>query len=147
MSQALWLAFGSGLVAFALALVISLGILAAINGGRLIFASPSQIRDLNRQVVNQEATLTTLEEDLAGIRERVDNLETVSGRVASLEESVGALDSSLNEAENRISGVETQMEETSAQIQSLQEQNGRFENFFNGLSLLLSDLFSPEEEK
>jgi DNA uptake protein ComE-like DNA-binding protein len=147
MSQALWLAFGSGMVAFVLALVLSLGILAAINGGRLIFASPSQISDLNRQVGAQETTLTTLEEDLAGIRERVDNLETVSGRVTSLEKSVGALDSDLNEAETRIAGVETQIEEASAQILSLEEQNGRFENFFNGLSLLLSDLFSLEDEK
>ncbi len=47
--QVLWIALGSSLLAFLLAIALSLGVLAALNDGQLQFASPGQISELNRQ--------------------------------------------------------------------------------------------------
>ncbi len=77
--QVLWIAVGSSLLAFLLAIALSLGVLASLNDGQLQFASPGQIIDLNRQVTTLNEQAQTLDGDIGGLRTRLDNLEP-SGR-------------------------------------------------------------------
>lgn len=146
MRQATGLAFASGLIALILALVLSLGILAGINNGGLQFVSPVEFGALKSQVKAVSEQVGTVEGSLSGLRERVDNLEALSPRVEAVEQAQQDLSEAVDDAVSQVEVLNTQLEEINGTVESLQEQNMRTMEFFNGLQELLASLFQGEGE-
>ncbi len=144
-----WIAIGSGVIAFILAVALSLGLLVAINGG-LQFVNPAQFVVLNNQVNGLNAQANTLQQDVDGLRTRLDNLEALSGRVNTLEQDTQQLRGDVDSAASQLNTVDQQVQDLSGQVtgltsdvKDLQTQTGRFQSFLDGLRELLTNLVQP----
>jgi competence ComEA-like helix-hairpin-helix protein len=137
--QALWMAIGTGFLALVLAFVLSLGVLAAINGG-LRFVSPADLNALSRKVDGVTSQTQILQQDLDGLRGRVNNLEGLSGRVSGVEGQTKQLRSDLDAASQQVQQINQQMTQVSSDIKDLQTQTGRFQGFLDGLKSLLNQV-------
>lgn len=142
-AQALWLALGAGLLSFLLSLAVALGILAAINGS-LRFATPQDVREISRQVSGINDQVGTVQGDLDGLRVRLDNLETIGGRVVELEELAAGLEADLSQTESDLETLANQSETLASEVDSLQEESDSVMGFLEGMRTLLDDLFGPE---
>ena len=139
--QALWMAIGTGFLALVLAFALSLGVLAAINGG-LQFVSPADLNALGRKVDGVTSQTQILQQDLDGLRGRVNNLEGLSGRVSGVEGQTKQLRSDLDAASQQVQQINQQMTQVSSDIKDLQTQTGRFQGFLDGLKSLLNQVAS-----
>jgi competence ComEA-like helix-hairpin-helix protein len=127
--QVVLIAAASGFFAFVLAVALTLGLLAGINGG-LQFASPAQVQALNRQVDGISAQADILSQDVEGLRTRIGNLEGFGDRVDQLE-------TDLDE-------IAAQTDSLASDIESLQSATEQHQHFFEGLNDLLDSLFESE---
>jgi chaperonin cofactor prefoldin len=156
-TRAFWVAFGIGTLAFILALVLSLGILANLNGGSLQFVSPSQLNELTREVDGLSTQIDTLNRGVEGLRTRLDNLEALSKHVSAVEEATEQLQGDVDAATTQVGTLDQQVDDLStqvekiddlsAQVETLQAQSDHFQKFLSGLRDLVDNLFQPEEEK
>ena len=140
------------MVTFVLALLVSLGVIATINGNQLRFATPGDVNALNERVVTLLGQAEVLQGDLEGLRDRVDSLEPLGGRVdaveattTQLESGIVGLESEMASTAAEVTELRGQTEEVAEQVDVLAGQTGRFETFFNGLQTLMSDVFAAEE--
>jgi hypothetical protein len=145
-SQAIWMAFGSGLLAFVLAVALSLSVLISVNGG-LKFATPAQMAEISRQVDGLSTQTNVLGQDLEGLRTRLDNLEGLNGRVDNVETAVEYLQTDVETIDAQIEGVSQHMADLDTQVETLKDQSARFQGFFDGLRDLLDSLFQSEGTK
>jgi len=164
-ARTLWAAIGVGLGVLILSLVLSLGILASINGGRLQFASPADLAAMGVRVDGLEARAGDLGQEIEGLRTRLDNVEAFGGRIDTLEGTaqgfradlddttaqVGSLSGELDSLDSEISALSqdladfhTAVTALESDVQTLQGQNARTETFLGGLRDLLNQLFANE---
>lgn len=143
-TQAILIAFGSGLVALVLALGLTLALLAGINGGRLRFALPAHVDALNTRLNGLQTQTNTLETDLSALRARVDNLDSLSGRVNTVEQNIQDLQAGVDAATRQMENLGGQVDEVTTQVETLQEQSTRFSSFLEGLNELMGNLFAVE---
>ncbi len=138
-----WLmVIGSGALAFILALVLSLGVLAGINGG-LRFVRPVELTQLSQRVDGLNAQTKTLQQDIQGLQTRIDNLEALSGRVSAVEQQSKQLKAEVDKTNSQVETLNSKVSELSTNVQTLQNQVGVFQTFLNGLRDLLDGLKSP----
>ncbi|MFL7810900.1 MAG: helix-hairpin-helix domain-containing protein [Anaerolineae bacterium] len=163
--RVLWVAMGVGFGVLILSLVLSLGILASINGGRLQFASPADLAAMGVRVDGLEARASDLSQEIQGLRTRLDNVEAFGGRIDTLEgtaqglradlddttDQVGSLAGELDGLDGEISALSqdladfrTAVSALESDVQALQSQNARTETFLGGLRDLLNQLFANE---
>jgi prefoldin subunit 5 len=141
--QSFWMAVGMGLLALVLALAIGLGVLASLNGG-LEYATPADVAGISRQVDGVQAQAEILQGDLTGLRARVDNLETLGGRVSEIEQATTELQSGLDAAATHLDELQQQANGLNSQVEELQTQSNRVQNFLDGMRNLLNTLFEGE---
>jgi competence ComEA-like helix-hairpin-helix protein len=141
-SQVWWMTIGTGILSLFLALILSLGVLAVINGG-LRFVSPADLNALGRKVDGVTTQTQLLQQDLDGLRTRVNNLEGLSGRVSSVEGQAKQLRTDLDSASQQVQQINQQMTQVSSDIKDLQTQTGRFQGFLDGLKSLLNQVTQP----
>jgi competence ComEA-like helix-hairpin-helix protein len=141
-SQALWMAVGTGFLALVMAFILSLGVLAIINGG-LRFVSPADLNALGHKVDGVTTQTQLLQQDLDGLRSRVNNLEGLSGRVSTVEGQVKQLRTDLDDASQQVQQINQQLTQVSSDIKDLQTQTGRFQGFLDGLKSLLNQVMQP----
>ena len=134
---AFWLMFGITMVAVLLSVIASLGILVAVNGG-LEYVSPREFVTLKRQVDGLTAQVNRIDSDLDDLYIRMENLESLSGRL-------GQLENNLAKVQKQIENTDTQFEELSSgvgdlaeQVEELQTDTTSFGNFLDGLRKLLA---------
>jgi chaperonin cofactor prefoldin len=144
-SQVIWIAVGSMIITLILTLLLSLGILAGVNGGRLRYASPAQVSALSVRADGLKSAIDSNAQDLASLRKRVDNLDSLSGHVSKVEQSVEEIGSSMDAVSTQVEELDQKADELASQIVTLQQQNDRFSNFFSGLMELMNNLFGTEE--
>ncbi len=139
----------SALLAFALALGLSLGLLSALNGG-LRYTTPAQTAALARQIDDVGAQANLLSQDLESLGMRLDSLETLSGRVAAVEENadqlqdeVAAASEQLGALSEQAESMATQLADLAEQTEALQNQTTIFQQFLDGLRELLLSLAIP----
>jgi competence ComEA-like helix-hairpin-helix protein len=156
--QAFWMAVGVGFLAFLLALVVSLGILATVNDGQLQFATPGETLLLNRRVDTLLDQADNLQGDIGSLQTRMDNLDGLAGRVDVVEEMSGQLGSDLANTNSEVTQLATQAEELASevgvvteqvgvvteQVDTLQSQGDRVQTFMTGLQDLLNQVFPSE---
>ena len=130
--QMLLVAAISSFSACIFAVLLCLGIIGTINGG-LDFATSLQVRSIQRQVEALDLEINTLYDDLEGLRTRVDNFESMSGRVDELEYNLDSLSQDFEGIVDDFNGV-------SDEISEINETVGRFQGFLDGLADLLGNL-------
>jgi competence protein ComEA len=150
-AEAFWLAIGTSLLTFILALVVSLGVIAAINNNQLRFATPGQVTALKGQVEGLLAQADTLQGDLEGLRVRMDGLEPLSGRVEAVESTTSQLESGMAGLEVDMANAAAEVTElrgktevVAEQVAALEGESERFQSFFSGLQDLMSQVFPAE---
>jgi chaperonin cofactor prefoldin len=154
-----WLVAISGLLALVLSLLLSLGILATLNGYQLQFASPAQISALSMRIEKLGTQADSLGEDLEGLRTRLGRLETMGERVSAIEQTaetlqndvdavaaeIADLSAQIGSMEDDLLTVSEQQDDLQTDVSTLQAQSGRFQTFLDGLQALMDALFQSEE--
>jgi len=145
-SGAFWMAAVSGIIAFFLAVAFTLGLLAVVNDG-LQYVSPASFNALQSQVNGLNNQAATLQQDVNGLRTRVDNLEGLSGRVDTLEQNGKQLRSDLDSAssqlknlDQQVNGLAGEVSTLTSDVNDLKTSVGVFQQFINGLRDLLNGL-------
>lgn len=138
-----WLmVISSGVLALILALGLSLGILASINGS-LRFVRPVQITQLSQRIDGLNAQTKTLQQDVQGLQTRLSNLEALSGRISAIEKQSSLLIDEMDKTTSQVETLGSDVSELSTNVQTLQNQVGEFQTFLNGLRDLLDGMNSP----
>jgi competence ComEA-like helix-hairpin-helix protein len=137
-ADAFWISFGSSFLAFLLAIGLTLGALALINNG-LRYVSPTQLGSVSRQVEGLNTQASILQQDLEGLRTRVDNLEGLSGRVSTIEQTTEQLRSDLDTASGQVEQLNQNVSILQTDVTELKNVSDRFQNFLDGLRELLNN--------
>ena len=137
-----------------LALILSLGIIASINGGSLKFVTQSEYNQLALDVEEWKAESGVIQQDLESLRVRVDNLEPLGGRVSTVEKSIGAIQGEMDVAHKLLGEISSELEilteeylGLAAEIETFKAKLNRSQNFFESMRNLLNDLFPEEGSK
>jgi hypothetical protein len=148
---AFWLSAGCSGLALVIAVIITLGIVAGLNGGTLIFTTPAEMNSLTLEVDGIDTIVSSLGQDLGSLQTRVDNLEALSGRMNELENSVTEIEQEMGGVAEQVSGMEKAVQELDQKVDDLvkdiallQETSNRFQGFFEGLRELLGNIFEME---
>lgn len=136
-AQVWGIALFSGFLSLVLSIAIVLGLIVGLNGG-LQFVRPSQLAALQQQVASIDARATTLENDIQGLRTRIDNLEGLSGRVSSVEKETSQLRSQVDTLTEQANQLNGQVDRLSVMVKELQGNTRRFQLFLDGLRDLLN---------
>jgi chaperonin cofactor prefoldin len=163
-SEALWIALGSGLISFFLAIGFVFLFLGIINGG-WHFARASEITRLEGQVETLGSSIDDLQESLGNLSDSLAALEGPQGRLSLLEgnvsqvqDEVGTYSTDIEDLQTQIGDLQTksealalqaddinnQMDDLSLQVDALLTRTERFKNFLDGLNTLLDSLLVPE---
>jgi competence protein ComEA len=135
-ADALWWGAGLGVFTLVLAILFSLGVLNIIND-TLSYAPASQVRALDARAAQLSDQIENLNGDLTSLRARLDAMESLSGRVAGLEEESQALREELEAVQAQTKELQSRSEELSRQVVELQKSSAVFQNFLDGLRRLL----------
>ncbi len=153
-TRAFWTALGVSALASAVTLLLSLGVLANLNGGSLQFVTTSQLNTLTRQVDGLRTQIDTLDQDVKGLRTRLDNLDALSQNVTAMESAMEQTRDDVNAVNTRIGTLQNEIDDFNDQIEVLQMrmadltlQNESFTDFLSGLRDLLDNLPRSEEPK
>ena len=152
-SKAWGMVFLGSVMATVLAIIITLGIIASFNHGRLTHASPAQVTALQNTLIGLSDQSARIETDLDGLRTRIDNLEALSGQINDIEDEVVTINTEISTLQTDLANTQAQYDEISAEIQTLNEQleilqaqNNQFDDFLQGLRNLLNGLYSEPQE-
>ncbi len=126
-------------LSFVLAVIVTLALLAGINGG-LRYGSRAQMRDAYIRFEALDKRLGDLDTQIRRLQDRLSAVETQTRRIEALENEVGALQSNLE-------ATRAEVEDARAQIETLQAQNDRFLQFFKGLRDLMDEAFGPAPDE
>jgi competence ComEA-like helix-hairpin-helix protein len=149
-AQLAWVSFFVFVVTLLIALALSLGILAGLNGG-LYFASPDDVAQISRQVSALQGEVDTLDQSLSSVQTRLNNLEALSGRIQALETAKGDLQREVEALTTQAEALDTRLQDLAqetttlnTQMEKVQAQSERVQQVMGGLRDLLNSLF-PEE--
>jgi len=140
-SRSEMLLYGAGfaVISVFLAVILALGILAVVNAS-LNYPTEAQFIAMQRDFEKLSSQTTVLQQDVASLRTRMDNLEALSGRVSNLETQSAEMQAALAE-------TGAQVEQIAEQVGQLDERTGKlekdvltFNRFLDGLRSLLSEL-------
>ncbi len=145
-SDVLWITAGSGILAIFISVALTLGILAALNGG-LNFLRPADLVLLERRIDGLSANTGIIENEVNSLRGRLSNLEGLSGRISSVEQSaknlqenISAVQENLDALGSQIGALSDGIEEVQTEIEIIQQDTGRFNTFLSGLAELLGNV-------
>lgn len=133
---AFWLMLGITTVSLILSVIASLGILVAVNGG-LEYVSPREFMTLNRQVDGLTAQVNRIDSDLDDLYLRMENLESLSGRLGQLENNLAKLQKRIDNNDAQFEELSTGVDDLAEQVKEVQTETNSFSNFLDGLRKLL----------
>ncbi len=131
----------TSLMTLLLTLAITLGILSNLNGG-LKYVSPEQHNLLAQQVDALNTQATALQKDVQGLRDRLDNIEKLSGRVTTLEKSTDALRVQVDDSTQKVTEMKKQLTGIDSTLETLQTRGESYDNFFTGLRDQINQLLN-----
>jgi prefoldin subunit 5 len=138
-STAIGWGIGLALAVLVLSLALNLLTLSLLNQGALQYTSAMQGRSLSSQVTTLDQQSNTLGATLDGLRSRVDALDTLSGRVTSLEQNYQDLQTQLDQAGQQVQALQSDLDTLQTQVEDLSTQTARFAAFLDGLRELLAE--------
>ncbi|MCI0398710.1 MAG: helix-hairpin-helix domain-containing protein [Chloroflexi bacterium] len=127
-----------------LGMILTLAVLAWLNGGTLRFASATTAGNLQQELQQEAAAARSERESLAGelaaLRQQAG---TLSQQADDLAQQQAALRQALNETQTDVSGLEETAEALDERITSLAAAADTFNTFLNSLRDLLFELQGP----
>jgi chaperonin cofactor prefoldin len=144
-SRVFWTLLIGSLVTMCLAITLSLAALASLNQGRLQFAAPAQVNQMQIQINQLQTQTNNLSQDLENLHARVNELEGLSGRLDALDQSLRDTRTKLDQVSSAVDAMQQQVETLSAQVETQRIQTQRFSDFLEKLKELLNSLPAPEE--
>lgn len=137
-----WLALGLAvLLSMVLSAALTLGVLAVANRG-LSYASPADVKALRSQVQTLQGRIDAQDQDLAGLRARLDAVEKLAGRTTLLEQAASGLQSELDKRAADLDTLRSTVDSAQKQIEQVVTQSAAFDKFIAGLRGLLQN-FQP----
>lgn len=143
--QAFLMSFSFSSLALLLALAIGLGVLAGINNGNMVFATPAQVSKLALEVERIDKEVKGITQDLDGLQSRVDNMEGLTSRLDEVEQTALDLDTQVTSVTSQVDEMNLKVQDLTTNVETLQEESSRYQDFFNGLKELLSNVLNTEE--
>lgn len=137
--QAYTLAGATGLASTLLAIVLTLLVLAGINGS-LSIAGNRAVRQLGSDLQALQRTLEGTESRLQSLESRLTALEGLSGRMASVEAEAQALRLEVESVRSQMQAVRGSLRLLSEANQALARRADAYDAFFAGLQQLLGPL-------
>ncbi len=132
-----WLMVGMTIIAVILSVLVSLGIIIAVNGG-LEYVSPREFVTLKRQVDGLTAQVNRIDSDLNDLYIRMENMESLSGRLGQLENNLAKAQKQIEDSDAQFEELTTAVGDLAEQVEELQTDTTRFSNFLDGLRKLLT---------
>lgn len=129
-------AAASVLCSVSLTLVVFLGINGTLDYGR-----HAAVRRIDSRLSQAESDLSSATSEIHAVRQRLEVIEGLSGRMAELE-------SRMDQAQQQLETVDGELAEIRQQLEALQQQSDRIdriEAFFLGLQELLGQWFPAPE--
>ncbi len=126
--EAWGIALTTGLVAFLLAFLLTLGVLHAINGG-LRYADATRYQATAREVQVLQDNLSQAQQSLDTLQRQIADLKSMSDDIQQLSQGQEDLQSQVDEMANAMEQVQASAE--------------KFETFLQGLTDLLNNMVSP----
>lgn len=142
-----WIAGGS-ILALILAIIFSLGILGLVNGGlqyKLQREAELEAGTLQNKIEELSVQAEDLQEDVASLRTRLDDMENLSGRISEIESQNEALQTKLDGFTEQIADFQGQMDLFSEQMDRVLETSNSFEDFLEELQSLLNEILPISE--
>lgn len=138
-TETMWLVAGASLASLLLSMILSLAVLAGING-TLDFGRHQTVRQLEGGLAAAQQTLDDATGNLQGMSRRLAALEGLSGRMNATEEQVGALRGEMDQALSDVQAMQASLDTLEEQTRALSQQVGRFDSFLEGLTTLLESV-------
>ena len=132
---------GFAVISIFLAVILSLGILGVVNAS-LNYPTEAQFIALQRSFDDLSSQTTVLQQDVASLRTRLDNLETLSGRVSDLEKQTGELAATLDQTNQQLTQIGEQVQQLDERTAKLETDVTKFTQFLDGLRGLLNELLA-----
>jgi chromosome segregation ATPase len=139
--EALRLAGLASLASVALSVLLTLAILAGINGS-LDAGRNRTVRQLRTQVEAATTAVEAIAADLTSIDGRLQALEGLSGRMSAVEDRVDGMRADLDEALTQVGAMQAALADVQTGVQELGARVDRFDEFLDGLRALLGQ--APE---
>jgi hypothetical protein len=128
-----------GLATFLLAVAVTLLLLLAINGS-LSFATFNQYAALNRQLDDLNSQVGGIQQDVTAAQARLSAMETLSGRVTSLETDDQSLRANLLTSQQQLDAAQTQLKQLNDRTTQIEQRSQAFSQFIEGLRSLISQI-------
>ncbi len=140
-----WLAAGVvGLITLFLSVCLSLSILGAANGG-LRYGSKNQVLLMESEIAGLTAQLNEQEQDLAGLRSRLQALEALDARMSGVEQESTTLSQEIEAQTSEVQAMREELQATQDELKEMAAGSRDFQTFLQGLAELLSKLQSTQE--
>lgn len=139
----LWFCLGTGLVSVLVSVILSLAILAGINGTLSIERNAS-IRQLNERTSAAEQQLEVLGASIDSLETRLKSVEGLSGRMATLEDEFASMREQVDAARAEVDGIQTTVSGLSGQIGSLESRVSVFDAFLRGIERILQEVLPQQ---
>ena len=136
-----WLAAAS-LIGAVMGAILALLVIGGING-TLDLNQGAAVMELRAEADRLSREAGALQTDVDGLRERLDALEGLTGRLDSAERDIEDLDSGLAEAQADIAALNAQAEALGKDIATVRAAADRFNAFLDGLRDLLFEFQGP----
>ncbi len=140
----LWKTLLKNSITALIAVLVTLVVLGSINGS-LKYSTGSQYLTMQHDLAQITTQLDSLEENVNGLRTRLNALEGLGERTAELEITMEQLTSGLKDSNDKVAAVQIDMNNQNEKISQIEGRVQIFDTFLNELNNLLGNLFSPEE--
>ena len=141
----LFVLFATSVFTALVTILLTLVVLAGINGS-LRFVTESEFQGMKSESAQLASQVETLQQDLSGLRSRVDTLEGLGERIVVMEKAQQQFMDDLEMTNQQVSDVQAEVTVLNEQVEQQNERTQRFETFLMDLQTLLSGLFAPEGE-
>jgi uncharacterized protein YoxC len=138
-SETLWLVAGASVASFLLSMILTLALLAGING-TLNFGRHQAVRQLQSDLAAAQQTLDGAVGDLQSVSRRLEALEGLSGRMNTVEDQVTGLQGEVDRALASVQSMQTSLDSLQQEARALSQRVERFDTFLEGLTQLLGTL-------
>ncbi|MFN2147584.1 MAG: helix-hairpin-helix domain-containing protein, partial [Anaerolineales bacterium] len=139
----MWTLIGTGLASIVLSVILSLAILAAING-TLSIERNEQVRLLGQQAAAVQGRVDELSSSIDSIETRLQAVEGLSGRMTTLENEFAGVRNEMDSARAELEGVKSSLTTLTEQMGSLESRVSVFDAFLRGLQRILQEVL-PEQ--
>lgn len=135
-----WAALSVVAAAVLCSVTVSLGVLLGING-TLNYGRHAAVLRVESRLRSIESDLGQSDSELGALRQRLEVIEGVSGRMTELEARLDQVQGRLDQLADQLDGMQAQL----TGVQQQADRIERLEGFLDGLQRLLDELFAGVE--